>query len=86
MNVLCLPDPLLTVVATALILMAWLKIPDTIANISPLRKREEQELTFLLVASASVSKTRLELAEMLRYTANAMSSRALKRSEGGLIS
>lgn len=75
MNILDFSDPLLALMVVALILLPWLKILDTTANISSLRKRIEQELAFLIVAAASVSKTGLELADMLRYVS---SSRVFK--------
>jgi len=75
MNILDFSDPLFIVIATILILAPWLKVIDTIAGVSSLRKRIEQELVFLVVASAAVSKTGLELAEMLKYVS---SSRVFK--------
>ncbi|MEM0004574.1 MAG: hypothetical protein QXN97_04500 [Desulfurococcaceae archaeon] len=75
MRILDFSDSLTTVLITALILAPWVKVIDTASSVSSLRKKIEQELAFLLVASAAVSKTGLELAEMLKY---ASSSRVFK--------
>ncbi|MEM0235988.1 hypothetical protein [Thermofilum sp.] len=75
MRILDFSDSLTTVLITALILAPWVKVIDTVSSVSSLRKKIEQELAFLLVASAAVSKTGLELAEMLKYVS---SSRVFK--------
>ncbi|MEM4005719.1 MAG: hypothetical protein QXM43_08835 [Desulfurococcaceae archaeon] len=62
----------------ASILAPWVKVIDTVSGASSLRKRIGQELVFLVVASASVSKTGLELAEMLNYVVNSRVFKGVK--------
>ncbi|MEM1690866.1 MAG: hypothetical protein QXF05_04805 [Thermofilaceae archaeon] len=78
MRVLDFSDSLTTVLITALVLAPWVKVIDTVSTASSLRRKIEQELVFLVVASASVSKTGLELAEMLKYVANSRVFRGVK--------
>lgn len=77
LRVLCIEDSLAFILASSPALVMWLRILDAFTSVSNLRRRLEQELPFVTVAAASVSKTGLELADLLKYLVN---SKAFKAS------
>ncbi|MFP3269033.1 MAG: hypothetical protein RXO29_05545 [Desulfurococcales archaeon] len=50
--------------------MFWLYVLDSLVKVSSSRKKAEEELYFIMVASASISKTGLELADALAFFSN----------------
>jgi len=70
--------PFAPLLASAPLLPSIWKIAKRIATYSDLKKRVEEELPFLIVASASVSKTGLELAEALKFSSNSRSMKGIK--------
>ncbi|MGB9726313.1 MAG: hypothetical protein ACP5I2_07385 [Fervidicoccaceae archaeon] len=71
-------DLMTALLILALPLLLIFKILNTAFSIQSLRKNVEQEFAFLLIASASVSKTGLELSEYLKFSANSKAMKGIK--------
>jgi len=76
-HVLYIEDPITFILAISPALVMWFRILDVFTSMSNLRRRLEQELPFIMVAAASISRTGLELADLLKQLAN---SKAFKAS------
>jgi hypothetical protein len=71
-------DPLASMVAVIALTAPWLRILDSVSRASSMEKTAEQELAYAVIASASVSKTGLELSDFLRYVSGSRVFRRLK--------
>jgi hypothetical protein len=71
-------DPLVATVAVIALTAPWLRILDSVSRASTMVKAAEQELAYAVIASASVSKTGLELSEFLRYVSGSKVFRGLR--------
>jgi len=71
-------DPLVATVAAIALTAPWLRILDSVSRASSMVKAAEQELAYAVIASASVSKTGLELSDFLRYVPGSRVFRGLR--------
>jgi hypothetical protein len=78
LGVLDLLDPLVVMASLLLALLPWLKIVDSFSTASKIKKSAEQELVYAVIAAASVSRTGLELSELLRYVGASRVFRGLR--------
>ena len=78
LSILDFSDPLTITVSLLVALLPWLKIIDSLSTASKIRKSAEQELIYAVIAAASVSRTGLELSELLRYAGASRVFRGLR--------
>lgn len=78
LHILDFSEPLTITVSLLVVLLPWLKIIDSFSTASKIRRSAEQELVYAVIASASVSRTGLELSELLRYVNTSRVFRGLR--------
>jgi hypothetical protein len=78
LGVLDLLNPLVITTSLLVVLLPWFKIIDSFSTASKIKRSAEQELVYAVIAAASVSRTGLELSELLRYVSVSRVFRGLR--------